>query len=66
MVIVTRNNLIKTVASMMELDPSKLPNLLTLKYDSPNDAVNVVGEVLKIRQMFVGFQKSLYAKPRAA
>ena len=66
MVIVTRNNLIKTVASMMELDPSKLPNLLILKYDSPNDAVNVVGEVLKIRQMFVGFQKSLYAKPRAA
>jgi len=39
---------------------------LTLKYDSPNDAVNVLGEVSKIRQMFVGFQKLLYAKPQTA
>jgi len=51
---------------VMELDSSKLPNLLTLKYDSPNDAVNVLGEVSKIRQMFVGFQKLLYAKPQTA
>ena len=44
-----------------ELDKDKLPNLLELKYDSIRDAMDELGAVPEISQMFVGFQKHLYA-----
>ena len=49
-----------------ELDSSKLPQLLELKYDSMADAVPVLGAPSRIREMFVGFQHLLYAKVQAA
>jgi len=49
-----------------ELDSTKLPQLLELKYGSPRDAVNVLGDPGKIREMFIGFQRLLYAKGQAA
>jgi type I restriction enzyme R subunit len=45
-----------------ELDEEKLPILLNLKYHSPADAINVLGNVENIRSIFFGFQKDLYAK----
>ena len=44
-----------------ELDVSKLPELLQLKYGGMNEAVSIFGGPAKINQMFVGFQKLLYA-----
>ena len=44
-----------------ELDVSKLPELLQLKYGDMNEAVRVFGAPAKINQLFVGFQKLLYA-----
>ena len=44
-----------------ELDNDKLPDLLTLKYDSVRAAVTEIGEVEHIRDMFIGFQATLYA-----
>ena len=44
-----------------ELDQDKLPDLLELKYQSIGDAVAVLGSVGGIRDVFVGFQKGLYA-----
>jgi type I restriction enzyme R subunit len=44
-----------------ELDVSKLPELLQLKYGGMNEAVDIFGGAAKINQMFVGFQKLLYA-----
>ena len=49
-----------------ELDSTKLPQLLELKYGSPRDAVNVLGDPSKICGMFIGFQRLLYAKGQAA
>jgi type I restriction enzyme R subunit len=49
-----------------ELDSTKLPQLLELKYGSPRDAVNVLGDAGKIREMFIGFQRLLYAKGQTA
>ena len=43
-----------------ELGEEKLPILLNLKYNSPADAINVLGDVEKIRTIFFDFQKSLY------
>ena len=43
-----------------ELDDDKLPDLLTLKYDSVRAAVTEIGEVEHIRAMFIGFQEELY------
>jgi len=43
-----------------ELDQEKLPILLQNKYQSLGDAVDVLGEVPKIRELFVEFQKFLY------
>ncbi|MBC7420568.1 MAG: DEAD/DEAH box helicase family protein [Bdellovibrio sp.] len=43
-----------------ELDQEKLPKLLTLKYLSLDDASSVLGDVPKIRSMFIDFQKHLY------
>ncbi len=44
-----------------ELDESKLPDLLELKYDSVADSISVLGSVGNIRNTFIGFQKHLYA-----
>ncbi|PCJ18926.1 MAG: restriction endonuclease subunit R [Candidatus Cloacimonadota bacterium] len=43
-----------------ELDLSKLPSLLELKYKSLSDAKQELGEVKKIRELFVEFQEYLY------
>ena len=44
-----------------ELDQTKLPNLLELKYHSVADAVNELGAVSGIRDAFIGFQAHLYS-----
>ena len=43
-----------------ELDEEKLPDPLTLKYQTVHDAVQELGDVTTIRQTFVGFQRYLY------
>uniref|UniRef100_UPI004056C0A1 EcoAI/FtnUII family type I restriction enzme subunit R n=1 Tax=Candidatus Electrothrix sp. TaxID=2170559 RepID=UPI004056C0A1 len=43
-----------------ELDQDKLPGLLELKYHSLGDAVDTLGSISEIRQLFVGFQGALY------
>ncbi|MBU0459557.1 MAG: DEAD/DEAH box helicase family protein [Nanoarchaeota archaeon] len=45
-----------------ELDQEKLPALLKIKYQAINDATDVLGGVEKIRSMFIGFQKHLFAE----
>ena len=47
-----------------ELDEEKLPTLLNLKYNAVDDAVQVLGNVDKIRSIFFSFQKNLYAKAK--
>ncbi len=44
-----------------ELAQEKLPDLLELKYFSVGDAVAELGSVAEIRDVFIGFQKHLYA-----
>lgn len=39
-----------------ELDQDKLPDLLELKYHAIADAMDALGRVPEIREMFVGFQ----------
>jgi type I restriction enzyme R subunit len=48
-----------------ELDQDKLPILLTNKYQSLEDAKAVLGDVANIRDLFVDFQRYLYA-PKVA
>ena len=43
-----------------ELNPDKLPQLIELKYHTVRDAVQELGPVANIRNVFVGFQKNLY------
>ncbi|MCB9989325.1 MAG: DEAD/DEAH box helicase family protein [Rhodospirillales bacterium] len=43
-----------------ELDQEKLPDLLELRYHAISDAAQELGGVAKIREAFVGFQKTLY------
>lgn len=43
-----------------ELDQSKLPTLLELKYNSTADAASQLGGIARIKATFVGFQKYLY------
>lgn len=43
-----------------ELDDSKLPDLLRLKYNAINDAQKQLGDLSTIRDTFIGFQKFLY------
>ena len=43
-----------------ELDDSKLPNLLELKYKAISDAKRELGDIQSIRESFVGFQEYLY------
>ncbi len=45
-----------------ELDQSKLPVLLTNKYQSLEDAKSILGEVGEISSLFIDFQKYLYQK----
>ena len=45
-----------------ELDASKLPHLLELKYRAVSDAAAELGGAAKIRDAFVGFQAHLYAR----
>jgi type I restriction enzyme R subunit len=48
-----------------ELDQDKLPILLTNKYQSLEDAKEILGNVANISRLFIEFQKHLY-KQRAA
>jgi hypothetical protein len=45
-----------------ELDQEKLPILLTNKYQSLEDAKEVLGDVAAISSLFIEFQKYLYQK----
>jgi type I restriction enzyme R subunit len=44
-----------------ELSAEKLSGLIELKYHNVNDAVAELGEPANIREVFIGFQKYLYA-----
>lgn len=43
-----------------ELDDSKLPDLLELKYKAIADAKRELGDIRSIRETFIGFQEHLY------
>lgn len=43
-----------------ELEQDKLPDLLALKYHAICDAAAQIGGVARIRDAFVGFQRTLY------
>ena len=45
-----------------ELDDSKLPKLLELKYNAITDAKRELGDINAIRKTFIGFQEHLYQK----
>ena len=47
---------------VQELDDEKLPDLLELKYHAVTDAVDRLGSVKEIREVFVGFQRHLYSR----
>ena len=49
-----------------ELDRTKLPKLLELKYHAVRDAVTQLGSVAIISEVFIGFQQYLYSEDRAA
>ena len=49
-----------------ELDRSKLPKLLELKYHAVRDAVTQLGSVATISEVFIGFQQYLYSQEIAA
>ncbi|HJM62198.1 MAG TPA: type I restriction-modification enzyme R subunit C-terminal domain-containing protein, partial [Roseibacillus sp.] len=49
-----------------ELDDEKLPTLIQLKYGAIHDATEELGDATNIRELFVGFQRHLYAKERCA
>ena len=43
-----------------ELAPGKIKSLVTLKYDTVNDAAAILGSTGVVKETFVGFQKYLY------
>ncbi len=45
-----------------ELDQTKLPHLLELRYRDISDAAAELGGVARIRDAFIGFQAHLYAR----
>ncbi len=49
-------------AGVRELDQSKLPQLLELKYHGIRDAVRELGTVARISEIFIGFQQYLYSQ----
>jgi len=51
---------------MGELDRAKLPQLLELKYHTVRDAVEELGSVANISEVFIGFQQYLYSQDIAA
>ena len=53
-------------AGVGELDRTKLPQLLELKYHTVRDAVEELGSVANISEVFIGFQQYLYSQNRAA
>ena len=48
-----------------ELDQEKLPELLSLKYHSITDASEALGGINSIKEIFIAFQKYLYASKAA-
>lgn len=48
-----------------ELAQEKLPDLLKIKYQSFEDAGAVLGDLSKVRSLFIDFQKHLYEKVTA-
>ena len=48
------------------LDDQLLPELIELKYETPHDAKDQLGEMKAIRDLFIGFQKYLYENVPAA
>ncbi|MFN8277502.1 MAG: DEAD/DEAH box helicase family protein [Chitinophagales bacterium] len=48
-----------------ELDQDKLPVLLTNKYQSLEDAKEILGDVANISKLFIGFQEHLYKQNAA-
>ena len=48
-----------------ELDQEKLPNLLINKYQSLEDAKEILGDVANIRKLFIEFQEHLYCNKAA-
>ncbi|MBD2204176.1 DEAD/DEAH box helicase family protein [Calothrix sp. FACHB-1219] len=53
-------------AGVGELDRTKLPQLLELKYHTVRDAVEELGSVANISEVFIGFQQYLYSQDRVA
>ena len=53
-------------AGVGELDRTKLPQLLELKYHTVRDAVEELGNVANISEVFIGFQQYLYLQDIAA
>jgi type I restriction enzyme, R subunit len=53
-------------AGVGELDRSKLPQLLELKYHAIRDAVAELGSVGSISEVFIGFQEYLYTRDKVA
>ncbi|HEY9783130.1 MAG TPA: DEAD/DEAH box helicase family protein [Leptolyngbyaceae cyanobacterium] len=53
-------------AGVGELDRTKLPQLLELKYHTVRDAVEELGSVANISEVFIGFQQYLYSQDIAA
>jgi len=49
-----------------ELDRTKLPQLLELKYHSISDAMGELGGIGNINEVFIGFQQYLYSDDIAA
>ncbi|MFZ4402331.1 MAG: type I restriction-modification enzyme R subunit C-terminal domain-containing protein, partial [Bacteroidales bacterium] len=45
-----------------ELDQEKLPVMLTSKYHSLADAGEALGDLNKVKELFIEFQKYLYAE----
>ncbi len=49
-------------AGVEELDQEKLPALLKIKYQSLGDAIDTLGNIARVRAIFIEFQKHLYQK----
>ncbi len=54
------NNLAEKGYGDEELDQTKLPGLLKLKFHATSNAAALFGDVALIRDAFIGFQKHFY------